>query len=154
MKSSQHLISVLAQDFPNLAQKIQQHQEILRFKNIFFTPHIKEQILFITRKEDKLLFAFKHQALCAEFNHYKHKQIIESLKQYKEQFPTLCTIQKIHAYVPSHILASSHITLKPHHTFFEHSNGMFENRAKNNDIYKKFEEIRLSIQRIKALDDE
>ena len=153
MKNMQHLISILKQDFPHLAQKLNYQQEILRFKNAFFTPHIKEQILFITLKDDKLLFAFKHPALCAEFNHYKHKQIIESLKSHKEQFPTLSAIQKIHAYVPSHILAQSHNAPSIQQVFFEHADGNFENLAHCQEIYDKIEEIRLSIHRLKASEE-
>lgn len=141
-----HILSNLKQDCPLLADKLQLQSEITRFKNIFLTPLEKEQILFIIVKNNRLLFAFKHKALCVEFNHYKHKHIIESLKQHKDLFPTLSTIQKIHAYVPSHILKPQ-IPLSKVETFYEHSDGTFTNHAKNKLIHEKIESLRLSIRR-------
>lgn len=142
-----HILSNLKQESPALAHKLQQQSDIARFKNIFLTPLEREQILFIFPKNDQLLFAFKHKSLCIEFNHYKHKHIIESLKQHKELFPTLSSIQKIYAYVPNHILTPP-LPPSPPIRFYEHSDGEFENRAKNKYIYDKFESLRLSIKRV------
>ena len=130
-----HILSNLKQESPALAHKLQQQSDIARFKNIFLTPLEREQILFIFPKNDQLLFAFKHKSLCIEFNHYKHKHIIESLKQ------------QIYAYVPNHILTPP-LPPSPPIRFYEHSDGEFENRAKNKYIYDKFESLRLSIKRI------
>ena len=141
-----HIFSNIRKDFPSLALKMQQQNDLLRFKNTFLTPLEREQILFIIPKNNQLLFAFKHKALCVEFNHYKHKHIIESLKSHKELFPTLKHIQKIHAYVPSHILTPPPPP-KPPVRFYEHSNGEFINYATNKSIYEKFESLRLSIKR-------
>ncbi|TLD86253.1 hypothetical protein LS67_008750 [Helicobacter sp. MIT 03-1616] len=141
-----HIFSNLAQDFPSLAHKMRQQDDISRFKNTFLTPLEREQILFIIVKNDTLLFAFKHKALCVEFNHYKHKHIIESLKQHKEHFPALAHIQKIHAYTPSHILAPPPPP-KPPVRYTEHSNGEFINHATDKILYEKFESLRLSIKR-------
>ena len=84
--------------------------------------------------------------MCVEFNHYKHKFIIESLKQYKERFPSLASIQKIHAYVPSHIL-SPKSPQKSVQIYREHAKGEFINHAKNPQIYEKFEALRAGVKR-------
>lgn len=141
-----HILSNITKDYPTLGYKLKEQSEITHFKNTFLTPIQREQLLFITLKNNTLLFAFKHKALCVEFNHYKHKQIIESLKQHKEHFPILSAIQKIHAYVPSHILCPPP---KPQHllAFYEHSDGSFKNLAQNEQIHKKIEALRLSIKR-------
>ena len=141
-----HILSHIGREFPSLAHRLQQQSEITRFKNTFLTPLERDQILFITIKNNRLLFAFKHKALCVEFNHYKHKHITESLKSHKALFPRLSSIQKIHAYVPSHILTPP-LPPSTNPAFYEHSNGEFENRATNKEIYDKIEALRLSIKR-------
>ncbi|BAM12079.1 conserved hypothetical protein [Helicobacter cinaedi PAGU611] len=145
-KTMYHLLSHIKREFPLLHQKLEAQSEITRFKNAFLTPLEREQILFIVPKNNQLLFAFKHKALCLEFNHYKHKFIIESLKQYKERFPSLASIQKIHAYVPSHIL-SPKPPQKSVQIYREHAKGEFINHAKNPQIYEKFEALRVGIKR-------
>ncbi|WP_194145647.1 hypothetical protein [Helicobacter jaachi] len=142
----QHIFSHLKQDYPLLAHKLLEQDELARFKNMCLTPLEKEQILFLTIKNEQLLFAFKHQALCAEFNHYKHKHIIETLRQHKQTFPTLSSIQKIRAYVPSHILKPK-IELKSIQRYYEHSNGEFINLATDSIIFDKIEALRVSIKR-------
>lgn len=146
--SIRHIFSSMARDYPSLAHKLQEQNEITRFKNAFLTPIQREQILFITIKHHKLLFAFKHQALCVEFNHYKHKFIIESLRQHKERFPLLSSIQEIKAYVPRHILTQAkNIESASQKPYYEHSNGDFINHAQNTYIHDKIEELRLGIKR-------
>lgn len=141
-----HLFSDIKREFPQLGRKLQQQDEITRFKNTFLTPLEREQILFIVLRNNQLLFAFKHKALCVEFNHYKHKFIIESLRQYKEHFPTISSIQKVHAYVPSHILTPSP---PPKSVIFyrELAQGEFINHAKNPLIHDMFEALRVGIKR-------
>nr|WP_300916147.1 hypothetical protein [Helicobacter japonicus] len=49
--------------------------------------------------------------------------------------------------MPNHILTPP-LPPSPPIRFYEHSDGEFENRAKNKYIYDKFESLRLSIKRI------
>ncbi|MCX2716558.1 hypothetical protein OQH61_02285 [Helicobacter sp. MIT 21-1697] len=147
MKNMCHIRSYLKREYPVLAPRLNQQDEITRFKNTFLTPLEREQILFIVPKNNQLLFAFKHKALCVEFNHYKHKHIIKTLKEHKESFPTLSCVEKVYAYVPSHILAPPPLSLPSVQTFYEHSDGNFENRATDSKIYEKIEALRLGIKR-------
>ncbi len=146
-KNMCHIRSYLKRDFPHLAPRLDKQSEIARFKNTFLTPLEREQILFIFPKTNQLLFAFKHKAFCVEFNHYKHKYIIKTLKQHKELFPTLSSIEKVYAYAPNHILAPPPLHPSSVQTFYEHSNGDFENLATNTAIYEKIESLRLGIKR-------
>lgn len=143
-----HILSNLWQDSPQLSLKLKQQSELTHFKNTFLTSLEREQILFIVPKGERLLFAFKHKALCVEFNRYKQKQIIQNLKQHSALFPSLSTIQSIHAYVPTHILAQNIPQAIPSiQRFYEHSNGNFENKATDPLIHEKFEALRLGIKR-------
>lgn len=149
-----HILSNLWQDSPQLSLKLKQQSELTHFKNTCLTSLEREQILFIVPKGERLLFAFKHKALCVEFNRYKQKQIIQNLKQYSALFPSLSTIQSIHAYVPTHILAQNIPQAIPSiQRFYEHSNASFENKATNPLIYEKFEALRLGIKRQLEIQD-
>lgn len=75
---------------------------------------------------------------------------MECLKQFKEAFPLLSKVDKIHAYVPSHILNPPTQTIKPPLRFYEHANGDFKNLATNAELRQQFEILRNYIKRIKA----
>lgn len=146
-----HLFSNFKRDCPSLGRRLTQQEDITRFKNTFLTPLEREQILFIVPKNNQLLFAFKHKALCVEFNHYKHKVIIESLKAHIEHFPSLGHIDKIHAYVPTHILQAPLIKARADMKsmrFYEHSHGIFTNHATDKKLHAQIEALRECILRI------
>lgn len=149
MKSARHIISNLHIEYKEFATKFALQQEMLRFKNGYFPLYIREQLLFMVLKNNQLLLAFKHKALCTEINHYKHKEIIDSLQMNANFFPLLSKATSLKAYVPTHILNQNQIKRIPSNMIFkEKASVSFKNNATNPAIYDLFEQIRLSIGRI------
>lgn len=146
-KTIRHFLSHIQREYPSLGAKLSAQRDILHFQNTCLTALEREQILFIVPKNDQLLFAFKHKALCAEFNYYKHKLIIDTLKTHIQHFPSLKHIKTIRAYVPGHILTPPAPNPKSVQTFKELSHARFENLALTPSLHAKFEALRTGIQR-------
>ena len=145
MKDSKHIISLLKAQ-PEFA-KLLIKDEINLFKAAYLTPYLQEQILFIFVKNQTLFFSAKHPAFCQEFN-YTREQIIQTLRQYPQKFPTLSKLSEAKAYIPRHILAPKPIpTTEIKRYFSEHSKGIFINHSTNPEIHALFEKLRLAILR-------
>ncbi|PAF43160.1 hypothetical protein [Helicobacter sp. 11S02596-1] len=141
MKSSQDIISII-RNKPHF-KKLQARNELEKLK-LFLPLKMREALLYITHKNNKLLFAFNHPSYALEFNHYNCKDIRESLKTYADRFPNFSPDVYIQAFVPKNILNfyTQPVIIPKIVCYKEHAKGDFENKARDETLKKTFESIR------------
>jgi len=117
--------------------KINTFLEIKRFVNIL-PLKLKSGIKFAYFKNDTLIFVLIHQIYKVEFE-YAKRDILALLKISNFQ-----NITKISFFVSNNVEQSKKISKEKQSTekYEERSYGIFENRAKNEKLFKKFENIR------------
>lgn len=143
MKDSQTLISNLV-NLPHL-KKLHHLYQLEKIK-IFLNKNTKDNLLFMTIKNNQILFAFKNPIICNEFNKYVSENLTHSLKQNQQFFPFLPENFTIKGYVPLNQLkrytqTQTIIT----QNYDERSLGNFHNHCKDEKLHAKFESLRAII---------
>ncbi|PAF48034.1 hypothetical protein BKH46_01615 [Helicobacter sp. 12S02634-8] len=151
MKSSQDIISII-KNKPYF-KKLKTLDRLDRLK-LFLPLEMRKALLYITCKNNQLLFAFSHPSYANEFNHYNHTLIKQSLKTYADLFPQIDHEIQIRAFVPRNILAHFNDSNRPidDSSYTEHAKGEFKNLAKTDSLKHRFESIRAII--IKTLQEQ
>ncbi|CBG39942.1 hypothetical protein [Helicobacter mustelae] len=142
MKPSHVLISHLFNQLP-ITAKVKQRKELEKIK-IFLSKTMKDSLLFIHLKQNRLLMAFDNPIICNEFNKYHTKKLAQDLKCYQEVFGFLPEDLKICGYVPLNKLKSYTREEEPIFitSFHEPARGHFINHATTPSLHAKFEALR------------
>ena len=149
MKNSQHIISLLKLQKSYAPLRIK--DEINLFKAAYLTPALKERIAYIYHKERTIFFAVTHPSLCQEIN-YIGKQLLQSIKDNPQKFPTLCKMDSIKAYIPRNFThnqthTSTHNQNATKIPYNEYAKGDFINHCEQDCVlFDTFERIRLLIK--------
>lgn len=140
MKNSQTIISNIKNN--SSFKRLQEYSQLDKLK--FLLPiGMRKAILYITYKNHRILFAFNHPGICAEFNHYSRNEIKESLKNSPDLFPFILPDTEILGFVQHSFLPNDEdISDDSYIAFDEQSNGDFVNATKNPHLHEKFESIR------------
>ncbi|PAF54185.1 hypothetical protein BKH42_01360 [Helicobacter sp. 13S00482-2] len=142
MKSSQSIISNIKNQAP--FKKLQECSQLDKIK-LFLPLEMRKSLLYISYKNNRLLFAFNHQGFCAEFNNYIRNDIKESLKNYPDFFSFISSSPEILGFVQHNFLSSTQENVDRSEPYNENSNGEFLNLTKNPQLYEIFESIRALI---------
>lgn len=149
MKDSKHIISTITKNFG--LKKLSQSHELEKIK-VFLPKNFKENLLFISMKNQQILFAFKNPIICNEFNKYLIKNISDSIQEYQDFFPSLPKQFNIKGYVPLNLLkefkAPAQITLQ---IYQETALGNFYNHCKDKKLHEGFEKIRNKIIQLQSI---
>ena len=142
MKNSQTIISNILK-LPTFT-KLKQQNEIAKLK-ITLPLSIKNSLLFVIPRNHQLLFAFKNQVICNEFNRYHTKKLLDFIQNNSTLFPSLLQVSGVKGYVPHQYLnfhfQTQKIFIAP--AYPERSFGIFTNHCEpNSNLFKLFEEIR------------
>lgn len=151
MKDSKHIISTITKKFG--LKKLSQSYELEKIR-IFLPKNFKENLLFISIKNQQILFAFKNLLICNEFNRYLTKNISNSIQEYRDFFPSLPEHFNIKGYVPLNKLKQFEtpiqVTLQ---VYQETALGNFHNYCKDKRIHEDFEKIRHKIIKSRPTND-
>jgi len=115
--------------------KISTFLEIKRFVNIL-PLKLKSGIKFAYFKNDTLIFVLIHQIYKVEFE-YAKKDILALLK-----LSNFKNITKISFFVSNSVEQAKKTTTNSIQRYKERSYGIFENKIKDEKLFKKFENIR------------
>jgi hypothetical protein len=108
--------------------------------------HLASAVKFIYQKNNTLFFVLNHPGMKMEF-HYKHTLIKTLLNKLKEIDANCKDIQitKISSFVTHDLPKKEEVGIKPKRYFREKSKADFTNHAKEEQLHKIFEAIKITI---------
>lgn len=142
MKKASEIIHNIVQSPP--FKPLKRQISIQRFIQVSLPLSLRQAILFAYEKEGNLLIALHHPAFLKEFNY--RLPLIKSLlrKAQEEGLEGLEGIKDIRVFISRKALIEETPPASPLR-YSEHSQGVFENLALDEDIHRLFEEIRAVI---------